>query len=320
MASTTLMVKVQEITHETPSIVRIKLVDKQGRELPVVTAGSHIDIYLENDLIRQYSLSSDPCQRKHYEIAVLREPNGRGGSEYIHRKIKEGSELKISTPRNNFPLVHVAERHIFLAGGIGITPMMSMMAELDSQKANYLAHYCTCSVIETAFYNRLKQHERAGRLVFHHDGGNPKNSFDISGFLFEPQHKTHVYVCGPPGFMKAAELATEHWPAGSVHSEYFIPSDGTQQSTFSTQDFQVKINSTGDVFTIPKNQSIVEVLRDNGFSVDTSCEDGFCGTCMTRFLDGQPEHHDMVLDDEDREEFVLICCARSKTPCLVLDL
>ncbi len=320
MTSPTLQVKVRNAIRETSDILRIELIHIKDEQLPEFSAGAHIDLFLENNLIRQYSLSNNSSQRDYYEIAVLKESDGGGGSAYIHQNIKRGLEIKISVPRNNFPLAQDVDKHLLLAGGIGVTPMMSMIEDLVAQKADYILHYCTRSIEQTAFYERLKPLEKSGHVVFHHDGGDPNSGFDIGNFLSKQTLGAHIYFCGPPSFMKAVENGTQGWPKDTIHSEYFIPPETRKAAEPKTQEFQVKIASTGKVFSISKTQSIVEVLRDNGMSIDTSCEDGYCGTCMTRFLDGEPEHRDLVLDKDDRKEFVLICCARSKTPTLVLDL
>ena len=313
-------VEICELVQETPDILCIMLTNSNGGSLPKFTAGSHIDVYLDNGLIRQYSLSNSPTQRNFYEIAVLKEVNGKGGSEYIHQTFSKGSVLKISEPRNNFPLIKFAKNHLLLAGGIGVTPMMAMIAELESVGANFLLHYCARSPEKTAFYSRLKSLEKDGKVIFHHDEGNPKNGLDLETLLSSPQQDTHLYYCGPPTFMKAVEKASEKWAAETIHSEYFVAPDRKDKAEVVNNKFQVKIASSGQVFNVLEGQTIVEVLRKNGLTVDTSCEDGYCGTCMTRFLEGEPEHNDHVLDAEDREEFVLICCARSKTAQLVLDL
>jgi ferredoxin-NADP reductase len=260
---------------------------------------------------------------------VLKDPASRGGSVAIFEKVHPGRLITISVPRNHFPLADGARRHLLLAGGIGITPMMAMLAQLERDGAAYVLHYCTRAPERTAFRDLLARHCAAGRVQHHHDGGDPRNGLDIAALLRERADGTHLYYCGPSGFMAAVETACAHWPKDSVHFEYFTPPAPTAPiaaagtAVAAAADipvgFQVRIRSSGALYDVPGDKSIVEVLREHGMEVDTSCESGLCGTCRTRYLDGEPEHHDYVLDDEERDEYVMICCARSKSPVLVLD-
>jgi len=320
MPKNKLRVIVKTLIKETSDIIRITLADYKGGELPKWRAGAHIDLYLKNNFIRQYSLSNDPNEKDHYEIAVLKEENGSGGSRFIHENFHEGMELEISKPRNHFSLMPDAKYYILLAGGIGITPIMAMIEELESQKKNYLVYYCTRTIEKTAFWERLLSGASAGKVHIHHDNGDPKLGFDFESVLKEYKHDTSLYYCGPPSFMKAIEVSTKDWPRSSLNYEYFSKANKNAEKEVSKTSFNIKISSTGQVFEVPCESSIIQVLREHNFAVDTSCEDGFCGTCMTRYLEGKPEHRDSVLDEEDRKQFVLICCARSKTPTLVLDL
>lgn len=313
-------VRVGAITREAEDILSFELVDPAGRDLPWFTAGAHIDVHIGDGMVRQFSLCNDPSERHRYVIAVLKEPDGRGGSRALHDTVRPGGLLSVSEPRNYFPLAEDAAHHLLLAGGIGVTPMMAMVEALEAKGADYFLHYCARAPENTAFLDRLRPLVDAGRVALHHDGGDPRRGLDIDATLKNPEPGTHLYYCGPPGFMSAAASAVVHWPEGTVHFEYFTaPEDGAAGDRENTP-FQVKIASTGDVFGVPADKTIVEVLREAGLPIDTSCEDGYCGTCLTRYLEGEPEHRDMVLDDEDRAEFVLICCARAKTSLLVLDL
>ena len=313
-------VEVDAIFDETPDIRRYKFIDPAGGVLPEFSAGAHIHVYIEEGMVRQYSLSNDPLSRQCYEIAVLRESDGRGGSEAIYTKLQIGSKVVISEPCNHFPLKPEAASHLFLAGGIGVTPMMAMIAELDAGGADYRMHYCTRTREDTAFRDRLAPLLSTGQLTLHHDGGNPAHGIDLAATLSEYEFGCHLYCCGPQGFMTAAKAASEHWPYGTVHFEYFTAQEDEFALKRENTPFKVKIDSTGQVFDVAVDQTIIEVLRVNGFAVDTECEDGYCGTCITRYVDGEPEHRDLVLDDEDRNEFVMVCCARSRSPVLVLDM
>ena len=289
--------------------------------LPAFTAGAHIDVHLSGGLIRQYSLCNDPSERHFYQIAVLRESAGRGGSQAMHA-VKAGDRLAISTPRNNFPLAGPeANSHLLLAGGIGVTPMMAMIHELESRGADYRLRYCTRSLAKTAFLDRLNPRIKAGHVILHHDDGDPAKGLDLAGLLASFTPTQHVYICGPKGFMAAAKAATGHWPPHCVHFEHFSAVEPTaDESAWDAKPFQIKIKKTGKVIDVPAHISMVSALREAGHDVETSCEEGICGTCITRYVEGEPVHRDVVLSEDQRQSYVMICRARSKSPLLVLDI
>jgi ferredoxin-NADP reductase len=316
----TLDLRVRSVTYETDDILGFELVDPHGGALPGFDAGAHVDVHVAPGLVRQYSLAGDPADRRRYRIAVLNEPKGRGGSKAMHETVRPGQIVTVSTPRNHFPLAKTAKRHLLLAGGIGVTPMMAMIATLEAEGADWQMHYCTRSPDKTAFRARLQPSVDAGKVVIHHDGGDPKNGLHIPATLKPVEPGTHLYYCGPAGFMSAAAAGARHWPENTVHFEFFSAPADKPADVRESKPFQVKLKSTGEILDIPADKSIVAVLRENGHYVDTSCEDGFCGTCLTPYVEGEPEHRDTVLDDDDRRKYVLICCARAKSPLLVLDL
>lgn len=315
------VVAVQAVRREADSIMSFVLVHPEGALLPAFTAGAHIEVHLTGGHIRQYSLCGDPAERGDYQIAVLREPAGRGGSQAMHL-LKAGDRLMITVPRNNFPLAGPeANSHLLLAGGIGVTPMMAMIHELEARRTDYRMHYCTRSPATTAFSERLAPLIKAGKVIVHHDGGDPAKGLDIAGTLASFFPTQHVYVCGPRGFMAAAKAATGFWPPHCVHFEHFTAPEPTQvDAAWDARPFQVKIKRTGKVIDVPAHTSVVNALRDAGLEVETSCEEGICGTCITRYVDGQPVHRDSVLSEDQRQTYVMICRARSKTPMLVLDI
>jgi len=197
--------------------------------------------------------------------------------------------------------------------------MIAMIAELEARGAPYTLHYCTRSPERTAFLERLAERVAAGRVVIRHDGGDPSRGLDMAALLREPEPGTHLYYCGPAGFMKAAAAASAHWPEGSVHFEYFTPpADAAGREP--DRAFTVRLSRSGMDLEVPAQRTIVDVLREHDVFIETSCENGVCGTCLTRYTEGEPEHRDYVLDEGDRREFVLVCCARSRTPVLTLDL
>jgi ferredoxin-NADP reductase len=312
-----MQLRVRSITYLAEAINGYEFVDPRGRDLPRFTAGAHVDLRF-GDFVRQYSLCNDPAERRRYCVAVLREDASRGGSRYLHDTIRVGDLLEVSMPRNNFPLESEAEQHLLIAGGIGIAPIMSMIAELQRRRADFQLHYCTRSAARTAFGDDLALIAANGRVHFHYDGGDPARGLDIGALLHDPPQGTHLYYCGPAGLMAAAAEATKGWPAGTVHCEYFTATPAA--SVVEDKPFRVRLAKRGVEYEIPVGQTIVGVLRRHGITVPTSCELGYCGACVTRYLAGEPDHRDQVLREYGRGRFVLICCARSKTPVLDLDL
>lgn len=317
---TTLDVRVRSVIYETDDILRFELAPLDGGELPAFTAGAHVDVHVADGVIRQYSLCGDPANRNSYQIAVLNERQGRGGSKALHDTFHAGKVVTISAPRNHFPLMGGAKRHLLLAGGIGVTPMIAMIHALEADGADWSMHYCTRAPEKTAFIDRLKPLIARGKVHVHHDGGDPKKGLDLAATLADASSGAHLYYCGPGGFMSAVATASRHWPDGTVHFEYFAAPADKPAEDRENKPFQVTVKSTGETLDVPADKSIVEVLREHGHYIDTSCEDGFCGTCLTRYVEGEPEHRDTVLDESDRQKYVLICCARAKSDRLVLDL
>ncbi len=316
-----LNVLVRSVTYLAKDIFSFEFVDPTGQALPGFTAGSHIDVHLPGGLIRQYSLCNDQDETHRYVVAVLREPNGRGGSMAMIEAVRPGTTVTISTPRSNFKLAPGAKRHVFLAGGIGITPIMSMIAAVQAQKQDFHLYYCSRSAERTAFLDVLNPLIAKGLATVHHDGGDPAKSLDLKSVLREQQPGSHLYYCGPNGMLNAAEAASEHWAEGTRHCERFSAgSAAALVPNESDRPFEITLAKTGKNFTVPADRSIVQVLKANGIIVDTSCEEGYCGTCMTRYLDGEPLHRDSVLDEEDREEFMMVCCSRAKSARITLDL
>ncbi len=324
--------QVRQITHQAKDINSYVLVHPEGKELAPFTAGAHIDFHFRDGSVRQYSLCNDPTERHRYLIAVLREADGRGGSQALFERVHTQRTVSVGRePRNNFPLHEEAEHHLLLAGGIGVTPIMAMIYRLQAIGADFTMHYCTKSPEHTAFRPELAPFVTDGRIIVHHDGGDPRKGLDIAGLLKEHKVGTHLYYCGPEGFMRAAKKASAQWPKGTAHFEYFTAA-ASPKATLTEDEaadagedaiglgFQIKIASTGTVYYVPNDKTIVNVLREHGIDVETSCEAGMCATCKTRFLAGEPDHRDLVLDDEDHAQYMTICCSRSKSPMLVLDL
>jgi ferredoxin-NADP reductase len=315
---------VRAVRNEAQRIKTFELVDQAGQELPAFTAGAHIDVEVPGGFIRQYSLCNSPSDRRRYEIAVLDVEDGRGGSRAMHTQVRGDDTLWVSPPRNDFPLHEDARHHLLVAGGIGITPIMSMLERLNSIQACYAVIYCTRSPQQTAFTERLSR-VASGRLTLHHDYGDPERSLDVHTLLATWKPDTHLYYCGPSGMMATAAVATAHWPPESVHSEYFTaappPTAQAGGPDFLPDGaFEVELARRGVVLTVTADKTIVETLREAGIEHETSCEAGVCATCRTRYLAGTPDHRDIILDDTERDEYLTICCSRSATARLVLDL
>lgn len=316
-----LTVKVLKKTLEAEEIFSFELVSTDGKSLPPFSAGSHIDVQIRPDLVRQYSLCNDPAESHRYVIGVLKDPVSRGGSTAMHTLVKEGDTLTISAPKNHFLLVHDARRSLLLAGGIGVTPILCMAERLAMAGADFEMHYCTRSPARTAFRQRIESSTFASRVQFHVDDGIAEQKLDLALLLDTPVAGTHLYVCGPKAFMDAVlnMARAKGWPEEQLHYEFFsaepikLDSDGS---------FEVKLASSGKVVKVGKDQTVVQALAAAGVEVPISCEQGVCGTCLTRVIAGEPDHRDMYLTSEEQaaNEQFLPCCSRAKSALLVLDL
>jgi len=316
----TLEVKVLRKTQEAEGIASYELARVDGRPLPAFSAGSHIDVQLPGGITRQYSLCNRHADAQAYRVAVLRDPNSRGGSAAMHERVNEGDLLQISEPRNHFPLVH-AVRTVLFAGGIGITPLLCMAHRLQAVGADFELHYCTRSQAKTAFAAEIAQSEFASRVHFHFDDGAAQQKLDLKQVIGRSDAQTHLYVCGPAGFIQYVTEGAKGlgWPGAQIHVEYFA---AAAQDTSGDRAFEVKIASSGQLVRVAPNQTVVQALAAAGVEVLTSCEQGVCGTCITRVLEGECDHRDMYFSDEEksRHDQFTPCCSRAKSPVLVLDL
>ena len=314
-------VRVARKTAEATDITSFELVAEGGGPLPAFGAGAHVDVLLPNGLTRQYSLCNDPAETHRYLLAVLRDPASRGGSAAMHDSVAEGQRLQISAPKNHFALAHGAARSLLLAGGIGVTPILCMAERLAITGAAFEMHYCSRSRERTAFAGRIARAAFAAQVQLHLDDGPPAQRLDLPALLGTPRPGEHVYVCGPQGFMDAV-LGTARaagWPEAQLHFEFF----GATVAT-STHDaaFEVQLASSGRVIMVPPGQTVVQALAAAGVAVMTSCEQGVCGTCLTRVLAGEPAHKDAYLTPEEQalNDQFLPCCSRARSTRLVLDL
>jgi vanillate monooxygenase ferredoxin subunit len=315
-----LEVKVIRKVMEAEGIASFELARADSAPLPSFSAGSHIDVQVPGGLTRQYSLCNDSGEQHRYRIAVLRDAASRGGSAAMHDAVKEGDLLHISEPKNHFPLHH-ARRSVLFAGGIGVTPLLCMAQRLASIGADFTMHYCTRSPERTAFRDEIAASPFADLVKFHFDSGPPSQKLHLERLIAQPDDGTHLYVCGPTGFIDHVTGTAKSigWTSEQVHLEYF---GAAPQDTSADSAFEVKIASTGKIYTIAPDQTIVQALQAQGVEILTSCEQGVCGTCITRVLDGEPDHRDLYFTDEEKaknDQFTP-CCSRSKSKMLVLDL
>ena len=314
----TLTLMVRQIRYEASGINSYELVDPNGAALPPFEAGAHVDVHLQNGVVRQYSLCNPPCERHRYVIAVLRDDKGRGGSKALHDTLHVQDIVTVSAPRNHFQLAQ-SGKAILLAGGIGVTPIKSMAHALDEAGVPFELHYCARNERYAAFAETLAGPWQHGSSHFHYDQGTPGAGLDIAALLREPGLDTHLYYCGPAGFMQACAEASNHWPAGSVHSEHF-KAPAAPPSAVPAGSFIVRIASSGQELTVGPDTSIVEALGSAGITIPTSCEAGLCATCKIGYLEGEVDHHDYILDDNEHQRFLTACVSRAKSALLVLDL
>lgn len=317
----TISVRVARKQPEALDICTFELVAVDGAPLPAFSAGSHVDVHLPGGLIRPYSLCNDSTESHRYLIGVLRDPSSRGGSNAMHDMVAEGQLLQISAPANHFPLAHDASRHLLLAGGIGVTPILCMAERLANAGADFEMHYCTRALERTAFHQRIAASSFAPKVNFHFDDGAPEQKLDIAALLQVPASGVHLYVCGPRGFMEAVlnTARATGWPEDQLHYEFFA---GTVTASDSDASFEVQLASSGKIVRVPADKTVVQALADAGVEVQMSCEQGVCGTCLTRVIEGIPDHKDMYLTPEEQaanDQFTP-CCSRSKSARLVLDL
>ena len=282
--------------------------DAGGKPLPEFSAGAHITIRVPNGALRKYSLCNDPAERDRYAIAVKREANGRGGSTNLIDGVKAGDELMVAAPINDFELPQRAQDFLFIAGGIGITPIMAMIRQVQAEKKRFRLFYCTRSPETTAFRGELSAPEFKDKVTIHYDQGDPARSLDLRPILAERKNREHLYCCGPRPLMEAVRNMTGHWSSAAVHFEAFSDAETHKPND---KPFKVKLARSGEVIDVPVTKTILEALRDHGLDVPSSCETGTCGTCRTKLLAGEADHRDLVLAEHERGDNIMICVSRA---------
>jgi ferredoxin-NADP reductase len=297
-------------------VLELELADPAGEPLPEWEPGAHVDVLLADGLVRQYSLCGDPADRSVWRLAVLREEAGRGGSAYVHTVLRPGDVVEVRGPRNNFPLVP-AEHYLFVAGGIGITPILPMVARAAASGATFRVVYGGRSRVSMAFLGELAGYGDRVDVVPQDERG----LLDVAGELAACPAGTAVYCCGPEPLIAAVEAAGADLPPGSLHRERFAAAPPTEDAEPGAE-FEVELASSGEVLTVGPDQSVLEALEEAGVPVLSSCREGICGTCETGVLSGTPEHRDLLLSDEEKAEgnTMLVCVSRACSRRLVLDL
>ena len=316
-ADTQMPLRVAAITDVADGIRSFELVQPDGSDLPPFTPGSHVKVQTPSGELRKYSLCNDPAERHRYLIAVKREDGGQGGSRSMHAGLAVGDTLPTSVPDNAFPLVDKARSYIFIAGGIGITPIMAMIRSFgELPPAPWKLYYLSRSPETTAFLDELKDPALRRNVVVHHDHGNPDSSYDLWPALEKP-NTGHVFCCGPRGLMESVRDMTGHWSPANVHFESFNEGGGVKPDD---QPVRVKLAKSGGEFEVPVGKSILAALREHGCNTASSCESGTCGTCRTGLLEGEADHRDMVLLPEEMQSQIMICVSRARGERLVIDL
>jgi ferredoxin-NADP reductase len=309
---------VASAAHVADGVVELRLADESGAGLPPWTPGAHVDLVLGDDLVRQYSLCGDPADPESYTVAVLREPESRGGSSYVHDKLTTGGRVRVRGPRNHFPLL-ASPRYEFIAGGIGITPILPMVAQADASGADWHLSYGGRTPASMAYADRLvaTYGERVTLVPFDQDG-----PLDLPTILGGPAADTLVYCCGPEGLLGAVEsVCAASWPAGALHLERFAakasepPADGERS-------FELELAASGVTLRVPPDKSVFDVIQDAGISVLGSCHEGICGTCEQVVLEGEVDHRDSVLNASERaaNDAMMVCVSRCLSDRLVLDM
>lgn len=317
-------VRVRSMTRQTARVLTLVLESLNGEPLPAPTPGAHIDLHLGPGLARSYSIVGQGGAPNRYEIAVALEAKSRGGSLQVHTKLRVGDELAISAPRNLFELHAGATHSVLLAGGIGITPIWSMVQALEQSGRRWTLFFAARSRVEAPYLDditQLAKHSKVGRFIAHFDDEAAGQPLDMAAALALAPHEAHLYCCGPTAMLDAYERATASWPKAQVHLERFGGAAPAIEPG-PRGDFELVLARSGQCLTVPANRSILDVLLDSGIDAPYGCMQGVCGMCAVPVLDGIPDHRDQILESEIRSanSSVIICCSRSLSERLTIDL
>jgi ferredoxin-NADP reductase len=307
-------VRVAEKRVRADDVVTLELREPDDQPFPAWAPGAHVDLVLEGARTRQYSLCGDPADHHVWRLGILREPEG-DSSVYVHDRLQPGDMVRVRGPRNNFPLAP-AGRYLFIAGGIGITPLLPMMAAAEAAGADWRLVYGGRQRSSMAFLDELAKYGDRVSVCPQDEMG----LLDLDALLGAPRADTAVYCCGPEPLLAAVEQRCAAWPSGALHVERFAPKPQAEPAR--TEAFEVVLAQSELTLVVPPGRSILDVVEEAGIPVLSSCAEGTCGTCETAVLDGVPEHRDSVLSEEERagSDCMMICVSRSRTARLVLDL
>lgn len=311
---------IRSITPEASDIISLELVSPGGAPLPPFSAGAHIDLKLGNGLTRSYSLVNDPAERDRYVVAINKDPESRGGSRYIHQTLRQGQTLEVSEPRNNFPLVEDASLVVLIAGGIGITPLLCMIRRLESLARPWKLVYNLRTRRKGAFLQEIQALEdlAPGRVQLHIVDECGGGFIDMEALVQGFPDDAHLYCCGPTPLLQAFEQACSSRPAEQVHVEYF----SAQQEAAAAGGYDVVLSRSQRTFRIEPGKGILNTLLEYGVEVSHACQEGVCGACQTKVIEGAPDHRDAFLTPREKSsgKTIMLCCSGSLSPHLVLDL
>ncbi len=323
MSEAEIPVRVRQMRHEADTVLSIGFETLDGSPLPRADPGAHVDVILSDDLRRSYSLTqaldgtTPGCT-----VAVHRDPASRGGSAHVHETLRVGDRLRLSRPKNQFPLDEKVAHSVLIAGGIGITPMLAMIRRLTELGRSWHLHYAARRRSAAAFLGELDACAAAsggmGRITTHFDDEADGALIDIASVVADAGPEVHFYCCGPEPMLAAYEAASRAVPKERVHAEYF----SAREEAAREGGFDVVLNRSGKVLHVEPGKTILDVLIANRVSVPFACTEGTCGTCETRVIEGRPDHRDAILTDEERAhgDTMMVCCSGSKSARLVLDL
>jgi vanillate O-demethylase ferredoxin subunit len=314
-----IIARIQRRKNIAEDVVCLDLVPAAGGNFPPFTAGSHVDLYVSDSIIRQYSISNDPADPSCYRLAIYREPQSRGGSKAIHENFRVGDMVRISRPRNNFELSGNDGKVVLAAGGIGVTPVLSMAYRLAAEGRDFTLHLCARSMARAPFLEEIASGPFASRFRLHLDDGPLEQRFSAPDVFAEAGPASSVYICGPQGFMTFVTDAakTAGISAGNVHIESFVPAAFSDEN-----EFEVVAAQSGKTVIVKHDQSIADALEAAGITPLLSCEQGICGTCLTRVLSGEIDHRDSYQTEAEKQknDRIAICCSRAKSRQIVLDI
>ena len=317
MVNLLLKVRVERVLTEADRIKSFVLSRTNGKPFPALAGGAHIGVQVPGIGTRHYSVCSDPSDQGAIRIAVLRETNGRGGSAWMHDNVRQGQHLVIASPKNGFPVDARADHHVMIAGGIGITPFLSMIHEIASREQSFELHYCAKDPARMAFHDELAKLAQKFDIRFYFDHGDPSQGCNFVELLSQPQPTTHVYCCGPNGLISAVKSAAAAWGDDAVHFEEFVGVSPIPAGE--AEPFQIHLKRSGGTIAVGPSETALDALTRAGVDVPGDCRTGACGTCILGYADGHIDHRDVCLTDSERKTSFTPCVSRA-TDRVVIDL